>query len=176
MRIALLCLLLMILAACDGGKREFSSLEEAQAYANDNDNGYITSVESDDHVFSAKVNPVLQDDDALTINLRISRVDGQSVLRHHELTPAEVSEKEMYLSFDVLNAVYLRVDGKDIKPMLHHYERNYKLKPAVDIAFTFPKVTPQNNVQLVYRDEVFETGLQELTFEKTAFEPIVIRK
>ena len=97
--------LLIVLSACSGGQREFASAEEALAYANDNDNGFIETVEAGDHVFSAKVSPMQEGDDACTIHLRISRIDGLAVLQHHELTPAEVSDKEMYLSFDLMNDV-----------------------------------------------------------------------
>jgi hypothetical protein len=162
------------MASCGGNKREFVSEAEAVAYGNDNSNGFIQTVEAGDHVFSAKVNPIRKDEDAVSINFRISRVDGQSVLQHQQLTPAEVNEKELYLSFELNKDVYLRVDGKDIAPILHHYERNYKLKPAVDIAFTFPLIHPAGDVQLIYRDNVFGTGLHELTFDKTAFEPYII--
>lgn len=150
-------------------------MEEAMAYANDNDNGYIQTIESGDHVFSAKVDPVKKGDDAVTLHVRISRVDGLSVLKHHELTPSDISQKEMYLSFDLANDVYLRIDGKDVRPLLHHYERNYKLKPAIDVSFTFPYTQPSAKVALVYRDNVFGTGLQELEFEKSVFEPITIK-
>lgn len=175
MRTIIFTLFLVLLASCGGKQREFASVEEARTYANDNDNGFIETVESNDHVFSAKVNPMQKTDDALSINLRISRIDGQSVLKHQVLSPAEISEMEMYLSFDFIKDVYLRVDGKDVRPLLHHYERNYKLKPAVDIALTFPKITPTSNVQLVYRDEVFGTGLHELEFDKQAFEPFTLK-
>jgi len=175
MRSTIYILFLVFLTSCGGNRREFASAEEARTYANDNANGFIETVESNDHVFSAKVNPMQKEDDALSINLRISRIDGQPVLRHQELSPAEISEMEMYLSFDLIKDVYLRVDGKDVRPLLHHYERNYKLKPAVDIALTFPKITPTSTVQLVYRDEVFGTGLHELEFDKQAFEPFTLK-
>jgi hypothetical protein len=176
LRIHLILFLTVLFSACSGGKREFASADEAQAYANDHANGFIETVESGGHVFSAKVNPVAAGDDGVTIHVRISRTDGQPVLRHQELTPAEINDMELYLSFDLVQDVYLRVDGKDVAPLLHHYERNYKLKPSVDIAFTFPAVTPQENVQLVYRDNVFGTGLQELEFDKEVFTPYTITK
>jgi len=169
-----LLLTAVLAASCGGGKRSFASEEEAITYANDNSNGFIATTESGGHIFSAKVNPILAGEESVTINFRISREDGQSVLQHHTSTPTDVNQKEMYLSFDLNKDVYLRVDGKDVAPILHHYERNYKLKPEIDISFTFPKVEPKGDVQLVYRDNLFGTGLQELEFDKAIFEPYTI--
>lgn len=176
MKATFILFLFVLLSACSGsGKRQFSSLAEARDYANDNRNGYISSTESGDHIFSARVNPVLQGDDVVGINLRIARADGKSVLGHGESSPEDIAAHEMYLSFDFLQDVYLNVDGKEVKPLLHHYEHTYQLKPGVDILLTFPLIHPQSTVQLLIRDHLFGEGLQELTFDPQVFGTITIQ-
>ncbi len=76
---------------------------------------------------------------------------------------------EGYLSFEVLSNIYLE-DGDQLQPAIfHHYERNYGLKPSIDLFFKFNQFTPVNDVTFVYRDQLFDQGMFRILFNKALF-------
>ena len=91
-------------------------------------------------------------------------------------TKSEVLEKEGYLSFDLMGDVYLENDGHIIPALFHHYERNYGLKPSVDVFFQFNAIHPKEDVLLVYRDQLFKQGLIRLKFDKELFKSCYVQE
>lgn len=164
---------LFLLSACSGGKTTFRNEADMQAYLNDPDNGFIVSDETADLLVEAKLTPAIagDEDPQVTIQLRLTRKDGASVLNPGTVPQAEVSGRESYLSFEVLNDVYLEDGGKTTPALFSHYERNYGLKPGIDLFFRFKNIQPQSAVYLVYRDQLFGQGLIRLKFKKALFTP-----
>ncbi len=162
---------LLGLVACTSKRSEFSNVEDFQSFLNDPENGYISKVESQDLLFETKMIPALKDDSVklFSLQLRISRLDGQAVLDFGGISKQEVLLREGYLSFDLLNDVYVETDGEIINPTFHHYERNFGLKPSIDILFHFPNIEPKNNPILKYRDALFGQGLITIELNKQLF-------
>jgi hypothetical protein len=171
MRTTIGFLLLLAVFSCSGTKTSFKSEAEFQEYLNDPDNGYISSDENGDFLLEAKLVPAIASDKApqYTVQLRLSRKDGGSVLDFGGVQQSEALEREGYLSFEVLGDVYLE-DGENLQPAIfHHYERNYGLKPSVDLFFRFSHFTPKDDVTLVYRDQLFNQGMFRISFNKALF-------
>ncbi len=159
-----------MLFAC-GQKTDFQNEDEMNAYLNNPDNGFISKVETADFIVEAKLSPSIKNDKVpqITVQMRISRKDGNSVLDIGKASKAQVLEREGYLSFEVLNEVFLEDNG-NIKPaVFHHYERNYGLKPSVDVFFKFDNIEPKGDVYFNYRDQLFSQGLIKLKFNKELF-------
>lgn len=171
MKTTIVLMLLLTLFACSGGQTSFESEAAFQEYLNDPDNGYISSVENGDFILEAKLVPPIAGDKApqCTVQVRLSRKDGGSVLDYGGVQQAEALEREGYLSFEVLGDVYLE-DGEDLQPAIfHHYERNYGLKPSVDLFFRFNQFTPKGDVTFVYRDQLFHQGMFRIPFNQALF-------
>jgi len=164
-------IVLLLLVGCKSNKTEFSSVEEWEEYVNDPDHGYITSKESSDLKFEVKFTPALKDEKnpQCTVQLRINRKDGGSVLDYGRASKQEALEREGYLSFEVLKKVSIEENGHATPAIFHHYERNYGLKPSVDMYFNFMNVEPKEDVYFVYRDELFGQGLIRIKLEKELF-------
>lgn len=175
----LLPISLFLLFSCSSSKKEFHSVEEFEAYINDADNGFIQSDEAGDLLFEAKLNPPLADDQnpQIAIQLRISRKDGKPVLETNTSSKSEVLEREGYLSFDLMQDVSIEYDGKAAPCVFHHYERNYGLKPSIDILFQFPALKePKEDPVFVYRDQQFGEGLIKISFDKELFTSCYVKK
>lgn len=168
-----------LLFSCSSSKREFHSVEEYETYINDVDNGFIQSDEAGDLLFEAKLNPPLADDQnpQVVVQLRISRKDGKPVLETNTSSNSEVLEREGYLSFDLMQDVSIEYDGKAVPCVFHHYERNYGLKPSIDILFQFPALKePKEDPVFVYRDQQFGEGLIKISFDKELFTSCYVKK
>src|SRR3989338_6773331 len=139
-----LFILPLFIVACSAGTDSFTSEKEFEDFLNDPDNGHIVSVETNDK-------------------------DGGAVLDFGGATKSEVLEKEGYLSFELMGDVYLENSGQIIPCSFHHYERNYGLKPSVDMFFHFKAFQPTEDVIFVYRDQLFNQGLIRLKFDKDLF-------
>lgn len=174
----LLPISLFLLFSCSS-KKEFKSVDEFERYINDSDNGYIQSDEVGDLLFEAKLNPPLSDDPnpQFTIQLRISRLDGKPVLETNTSSKSEVLEREGYLSFDLAKDVSVEYDEKAVPCVFHHYERNYGLKPSIDVLFQFPAIKdPKENPVFIYRDQQFGEGLIKIEFDKELFTTCYVKK
>lgn len=175
----LLPISVFLVFSCSSSKKEFQSVDEFEAYLNDSDNGYIQSDEVGDLLFEAKLNPPLSDDPnpQFAIQLRISRLDGKSVLETNTSSKSEILEREGYLSFDLAKDVAVEYDGKAVPCVFHHYERNYGLKPSIDILFQFPALkNPKENPVFIYRDQQFGEGLIKIEFDKELFTTCYVKK
>lgn len=170
--------LLSCFCSCESGKVEFVTNEELTAYVNDPENGFIRSEETKDFLIEAKLTPALSNDSVklFTINMRINRLDGRSVLESGNAQRTDVLNREGYLSFEVLKDVYFECDGKIVNPVFHHYERNYGLKQSIDVLFDFPNIEPESDPVLHYRDELFGQGLIRLKFDKELFATCYVKE
>lgn len=167
-----------LLVSCSS-KKDFQSVAEFESYINDPDNGYIQNEEVGDLLFEAKLNPPLSDDTnpQFAIQLRISRLDGKSVLETNTSSQAEVLEREGYLSFDLAKDVEIEYDGKQLPCSFHHYERNYGLKPSIDVFFQFPAIRDlKENPVFIYRDQQFGEGLVKIEFAKELFTTCYVKR
>lgn len=179
MKTTAVCLAALFLFSCSGNKTSFADEAELQAYVNDPDNGYIQSTESGDFIVETKLVPAINEDKEpqFTVHIRLSRKDGRAVLESGGAGRQEIMEREAYLSFDMLGAVYFE-NGEDIvPPVFHHYERNYGLKPSVDLYFDFKQFKPvSGNATLVIRDELFGQGMFRIPFNQALFTTCHVEK
>jgi hypothetical protein len=145
---------------------------------NNPENGYIVSEKSEDLIFEARLMPPLsvEEGNECTINLRISRKDGGSVLEVGNASKETALEREGYLSFEILKDVSLNIDGKTIPPVFHHYERNYGLKPSIDMYFNFIELDVKSDATFNYRDQLFGQGLIKLNYKKELFTKCYVGK
>ena len=151
---------------------------ELEVYLNNVENGFIVSTESNDFIWEAKLSPAFSDDQdpQFDIQLRIKRKDGGQVLDFGNIDQGQVLIREGHLSFELLKDVSLDINGKTESPVFHHYERNYGLKPSVDLMFRFKHLNPEQTVELNYRDELFGQGLIKLEFSKELFNKCHVEK
>lgn len=175
----LLPISLFLIVSCSSSKKEFASVDEFEAYINDANNGYIQSNEVGELLFEARLTPPFSDDPnpQFTVQLRISRQDGKPVLETNTSSKSEVLEREGYLSFDLAKDVEVEYDGKTVPCLLHHYERNYGLKPSIDVLFQFPALKEiKEDPVFVYRDQQFGEGLIKIEFDKELFTSCYVKK
>ena len=160
-----------LLVGCNSKKTEFSNNQELHKYLNNPDNGFITSQESDDLIFELKFIPALkgEKDPQCTAQLRIKRKDGGSVLDFGGVSKQEALEREGYLSFELKEDVYIDENGHSNPSIFHHYERNYGLKPSIDVLFHFMHLEPESDVYFTYRDQLFGQGLIRIKLNKELF-------
>lgn len=171
MRIVTGILFFLILAACGGKETSFENTEEWKTYVNNPENGFIVSKEASDLKFDLKFLPALTGEDMpqFTVHLRISRKDGGSVLDYKANSKEEALEREGYLSFELKKDVSIEENGHSNPAVFHHYERNYGLKPTIDIMFNFLQMEPKDDVYFTYRDELFGQGLIRIKLNKELF-------
>ena len=168
----------LLFASCGKEKTEFQSISEFETHINNVENGFIIAEETPDILFEARLVPVVEgaENPQNTIHIRISRKDGKSVLESGGVGQDEVLFREGYLSFEVLKDVFLESSNGVTPAVFHHYERNYGLKPSIDMFFQFPEFTPESDVSLNYRDELFGQGLVRLKFSKERFKKCYVEK
>jgi hypothetical protein len=160
-----------LLLSCGGKETEFSSEKDFHTYLNDQSNGFIQSMDGKDLKFETKLIPPFKDDKdkIVTVQLRISRLDGLSVLDLDGNDQQQRLQDEGYLSFEIMKDVYL-LNGKEIVPAtFSHYERNYGLKPSIDISFDFPAFNLKGDPVFVYNDLLFGQGMIKINYSKNLF-------
>lgn len=162
---------LLVFASCSSKETKFSTERDFQAYINDPENGFIVVQESEDLIFEARLVPPMSGEKSkeCTINLRIKRKDGGPVLDFGGADRQMAIEREGYLAFDLKDDVSLSLSGESIPPVFHHYERNYGLKPSVDVLFNFMGLKTSGDAVFKYRDRLFGQGLIKITFDKELF-------
>lgn len=177
-RLAQGILFLLLLFSCSGGQTSFVSEEAFGEYLNDPDHGFIQSAAVGDFTWDVKLTPTLSEDKnhEVSFNLRIRRTDGGSVLDYGNVGKDVALTREGFLSFEIKDLVYLECNDKIIPCGFHHYERNYGLKPSVDLVFHFSGVEPQKDVYFVYRDELFQQGLIRIKFNKELFKTYHVQR
>jgi hypothetical protein len=169
---------LIVLSACSSQETKFTDEAEFKEHLNNPENGFVTSEKGSELIFETRLTPPVsgEETDECTINLRISRKDGGSVLEYGNASKQTVLEREGYLSFEVAKDVSLNIDGKSISPVFHHYERNYGLKPSVDMYFSFTGLDVESDAFFTYRDELFGQGLVKIKYNKELFTKCYVGK
>jgi hypothetical protein len=159
---------LVFLYSCSSQKTTFANEQEFQSYLNDPDNGFISSTKNSEFILETKLEPPVdsETDQEFTIHVRLSRKDGLPVLDYGNADQQQQLEREGYLSFQVLGDVYIQDGEKIIPAVFQHYERNYGLKPSIDLFFQFKKFTPTEDFTFVYRDELFQQGMFKIKLDK----------
>lgn len=149
----LLCILLF---SCSGRKTDFKSFESFNEYINNVDNGYILSKKVDDFVYEIKVSPpTIESDNSIAIHLRMNREDGTPVMTEDEYSKTDILQIENYLSFGVEKDFKLLAFTSNISPSLVHYERNYLLKPSIDILVHFDGLNINTDYEFEFNDLIF---------------------
>lgn len=171
-------ILTLFLISCSGKQIYFESEEEFNDYLNDKSNGFIQSKEVGDFLYEIKLIPSLDEDknNDVSFQLRLSRKDGGSVLDYGNVDKSEALIREGFLSFEIKDYVYLECNDNLVPCQFNHYERNYGLKPSVDIIFHFSKVKPDKDLYFVFRDEIFQQGLIRIKFNKDLFNKYHVQK
>lgn len=178
MKFAIAISLLVLFVSCEEQQTEFESQEEFDEYLSDPENGYVLAENTSEMVFEARLIPPMKGEKGreCTVQLRISRKDGGSVLDYGKVSKEEVLIREGYLSFDLIDDVSLNFGGEKLKPHFHHYERNYGLKPSIDMYFNFKDFKINSEASFSYRDELFGQGLIKLKFNKDLFNKCYVAK
>lgn len=178
MKIALFISVLFIAIGCDNNQYVFDSEEEFESFVSNNETDFIISQKTTDFYFESMMIPPIEDDTLrqTLFRLRIGLNDGGNVLDFQDGGNYSPLEKEGYLSFEINNDVFLQYEGKKNIPVLHHYERNYGIKPTIDLVFYFNNIDSKEDVVLCYRDQLFGQGLIKLKFNKQLFTNCYVKK
>lgn len=156
--------------ACNHQKSfHFESENQMLTAVNDPKKGFLNTYKNGDLIFDTQFLPALENDSIVTIKLRISHKDGTSVLQYNTLSEEEIQLRENKLSFDLSQDVYLEVGDLTLYPLIYHYERNYRLKPSIDVFFEFRKVKTAEDVYFNFRDKIFQSGLIRIKIENKNF-------
>lgn len=167
----MIILILLTVISCNSKRTKFKDTQDFNEYINNTENGFISSVESKDFIFISKLSPPIVNDSfpQITIQFRIKRKDGGSVLEFGNVNQNEILMREGYLSFGVENDVYLESKSYKSPLLFNHYERNYGLKPSIDMFFRFKSIEATEDVSLYFEDKLFNQGLIKIDFNKELF-------
>lgn len=167
----------LALVACSEKKQEFKSEQEFLNYINDPENGFIQKEESRDLIFETRVvPPVKGEGNECTVHLRIRRKDGGEVLMYGDVPESTALEREGYLTFEVIGDVSLKMGKKFLDPVFHHYERNFHLKPSIDMYFVFDNLQKNTEAEFRYRDQLFGQGLVSIKLNEELFNECYVAK
>jgi len=166
-----------LLFGCAEQQVEFKDQVEFDNYLNNPENGFINVNKESDLIFETKLTPPTSNSkNECTIQLRIKRKDGRPVLESGGVSKEQILEREGYLTFDVVQDVSLKQGKKYHKPVLHHYERNFGIKPSVDMYFVFDGVSASKEAEFRFTDRVFDQGLITIDLDKDLFNECYVAK
>jgi hypothetical protein len=93
--------------------------------------------------------------------------EEQRELLQKKFTNIEDKEAIEYLSFKMQNDFYAVTDKKDtIRCSGLLYERNFKVTPYHKIILYFSNINPNDKIQLVYQDKLFNKGTLKFKFNE----------
>ena len=178
MKNTILILFVLVFLGCNSKKYVFDSEQEFEEYVSKNETEFVVKNVTDDFFFESMMIPPLKTDSLkqTLFRVRIGLNDGGSVLDFNTGNNYTPLEKEGYLSFEISQDVFLQYDNKKNQPVLHHYERNYGIKPTIDLVFFFNDIDAKGDVTLCYRDQLFGQGLIKLKFNKQLFTNCYVEK
>ncbi len=97
----------------------------------------------------------------------------RSVMFHDVLNRAEYKERVRDLNFNIGEYLQLKTEKGVFLPVLHHMENTYELADHRSIYLVFsdkdlenPRLTTARELDLVYNDRLFGTGLSHFYFRK----------
>lgn len=87
--------------------------------------------------------------------LKFEKNDQTNFLKDNYTTSEQFQLKSTYLSFDMRHDLVL-VEGKDTLPcVLNHHERTYSNTPFEKVHISFPKLSENQDLVLIFDDRVF---------------------
>lgn len=170
--------LIALVLGCESNQVNFNDMEELNSFISNPENGFIKKADTPDLNFEAKLVPPIEGGEVnqITIHFRINRNDGGSVLEFGNVGKDKALEREGYLSFELLQDAYLEIGKKTVPALFHHYERNFGLKPSIDVFFNFNISKPEEDIKFFFRDQLFNQGLIQINFNKDLFNTCYVKK
>lgn len=149
-------ILTLTLVSCSGQQVEFGSWKAFQSYLNNPQNGFVLKEEVKGFIYEVKITPpTTESKEELTINLRINRKNGTAVLNDNQFSQTEIMQIEHYFSFGITDDITLSSPGIKATPAFVHYERNYQLKPSIDIIIDFNGIKQGEDYSFKFTDRAF---------------------
>lgn len=169
---------MILVFSCSKTRTTFDSIEDFNAYLNNVENGFIQKTVYNGVLYEAKLIPALGDDEEknISVQLRISLENGGNVLEFEGASQELIAEREMELSFGMQDLVTMNYNGRSLSPQFTHYERNYGLKPSVDVLLQFEEIKGENVVVFRLNDQIFTKGIVEIEFDNELFTTCYVKK
>ncbi|HET6243903.1 MAG: hypothetical protein H0V01_04455 [Bacteroidetes bacterium] len=117
----------------------------------------------------------------LNIALDEENKNDMDVMRYGVKNYEEYKEKFISMNFDLTDFISLKIKDKKLSPVLINLENVYGLSKDrnVHLVFTTDEKTNYTDFEeldLVYNDEIFETGINHFVFQKKDIESIPLIK
>lgn len=97
--------------------------------------------------------------------------DEEKDLLENKFTQMSYEDGIKYLSFKVNDDFYLVTSKNDtIKCNGVNYERNFKIAPFQKILLFFSGIDPEEKIQLVYNDKLYQKGIIKFKFKEPVTE------
>ena len=94
--------------------------------------------------------------------------DSKDDLLKNKYTKKDYTESVKYMSFKIENDFKVVTQSGDTIPCAGvHFERNFKLAPFKRLLLHFGNIPENENIQLVYNDNLFKNGLLKYQFKET---------
>lgn len=104
------------------------------------------------HYFTLSIEPIGHQADLL----KLGNTDRQ-----------EYEEKLNYYAFQANQDLTLYTDNDTLPCHLYHFERDYGIKPGINMVFAFENITNEfEDIRLVFHDRVFGNGILQYIFKE----------
>ena len=112
----------------------------------------------------------------LTIAPDERKEEGRDVVYYEVFDEAAYKERVQELNFHIGEYIELQVGDQSMAPVLHHMENTYGLGKHRNFLLVFggteSGVTNAEEVDLVFSDEIFKTGISHFVFETEHLEAV----
>jgi len=93
---------------------------------------------------------------------------NQKDLLQEDFTQRDYESSVKYMAFAVQNDFKVVTSSNDtIACIGAHFERNFKVAPYKKLLLYFEGIAPEDNIQLLYNDQLFGNGLLKFNFQST---------
>lgn len=100
------------------------------------------------------------------LELTFKHIDKKDLLKE-DFTNMDYSSSVRYMSFNIQNDFYVVTNKNDTVPCVGvNFERTFKVDSSNKILLFFNDVDPNQDLQLVYNDQLFDRGLIKFQFTK----------
>ncbi|WP_298892449.1 hypothetical protein [uncultured Psychroserpens sp.] len=101
------------------------------------------------------------------IEIEFQHVDKYDLLKE-EFTERSYEDAVKYLSFQIEKDFTVITSSNDtIKCSGAHFERNFKVAPFKRALLYFNNINPEDNIKLIYQDQLFGNGIIKFNFTET---------